>query len=183
MSNEKVQLVNPLAAMRCGAHSKGRTPNGLTNTPCGWPPRAVRKDCRPCLGEIPSSTGKHRTEFVDGQRADLARDLESRALPGALAPIRIIVGFLQRSQSCGGHVEASLSPQAPFPQRPGSSHCEAAQRSSNVVAISLLGGQRFFRGGGREVDSCHPHPSWQDGIRNIILRPRGPTDRARGTAV
>ena len=35
----------------------------------------------------------HRTEFVDGQRADLARDLESRALPGALAPIRIVVGL------------------------------------------------------------------------------------------
>ena len=29
----------------------------------------------------------------------------------------------------------------------------------------------------------HPHPWWQDGIRDIIPRPRGPTDRVRGTAV
>ena len=48
---------------------------------------------------------------------------------------------------------------------------------------AFSGGQRLFRGGRRKVGTCHPHPSWQDGIRDIILRPRGPTDRVRGTAV
>jgi hypothetical protein len=50
ISNEKVQLVHPQAAMIYAPTARqGAQWPGLTR--CGWPPRAVRKDCRPCLGD------------------------------------------------------------------------------------------------------------------------------------
>jgi hypothetical protein len=66
------QRESPAAASAGGhdlrAHSKGRTPNGLDTLAAVGLHRLSAKTADPVLAMVIASlTGKHRTEFVDGQ--------------------------------------------------------------------------------------------------------------------